>query len=200
MSHRASSTSRIHLSPFEALRAQPMQLFVDHSLVSEQSDLPSKQAYVRDVAPKLRILHQLAMQNSEASAARNRAYRNAHATPPAYNLADQVLLSDPITKADESPKLKRKWIGPYLITQVLVNYNYKIQCLKTGRDLKGPVHASRLRPLHQLDNDYRLPYPVLLPTVFECSTSNRQLKIRIITGNILEAIARMHRCNCTCGP
>jgi O-acetyl-ADP-ribose deacetylase (regulator of RNase III) len=187
MSHRASSTSSMHLSPFEVLHAQPMQLFVDHGLMSEQSDSPSMQAYMRDVAPKLRILHQLAMQNSEASAARNRAYRNAHATPPAYKLADQVLLSDPTTKVGESPKLKRKWIGPYLITQVLDNYNYKLQCLKTGRDLKRPVHASRLRPLHQLDNDYRLPQPALLPTVFECSTSNRQLKIRITTGNILEA-------------
>jgi hypothetical protein len=129
MSLRASSTSSRHLSPFEVLHAQRMHLFVDYGLMSEHDDSPLMRAYTRDIAPKLQILHQLTMQNAEVSAARNRTYRNANATPPAYKLADQVLLSDTITRVGESPKLKRKWIGPFLITQILDNYNFKLQCV-----------------------------------------------------------------------
>jgi hypothetical protein len=40
-----------------------MQLFIDRALLSEQTDSPSLQAYMRDVAPKLTILQDLAMQN-----------------------------------------------------------------------------------------------------------------------------------------
>jgi hypothetical protein len=69
MSHRSSATCSTGLSPYEVVFGQPMQLFIDHSLLSDKTDSPSLQAYIRDVEQKLTILHELAMQNATESAA-----------------------------------------------------------------------------------------------------------------------------------
>jgi O-acetyl-ADP-ribose deacetylase (regulator of RNase III) len=75
----------------------------------------------------------------------------------------------------------------FFVKEILPNYNYKLQCLKTGRDLKRSVHASRLRPLKTMLNDYRLPQPDTTRTLFETTTQNRQLEVRITTGDLLTA-------------
>jgi hypothetical protein len=81
----------------------------------------------------------------------------------------------------------KKWTGPFFVKQILPNYNYKLQCLKTGRDLKRSVHASRLRQLKTMLNDYRLPQPDTTRTLFEATTRNRQLQVRVTTGDLLTA-------------
>jgi hypothetical protein len=40
---------------------------------------------------------------------------------------------------------------------VQTGFNYRLQELETGRDLKRAVHADRLRPLKEKQNDYRQP-------------------------------------------
>jgi hypothetical protein len=100
------------------------------------------------------------------------------------------LLLDTTNKRGQNPKLKRKWMGPYLITEVLDNYNFKLQKLETGRDLKRPVHASRLKSLKQLQNDYRLQTPDTLRQIFHCTTAQRQIVVRILVGDILKAAAQ----------
>jgi O-acetyl-ADP-ribose deacetylase (regulator of RNase III) len=104
-------------------------------------------------------------------------------------MADKVLLFDPTTKTGQHSKLKRRWSGPYLITEVLDNFNSKLQELETGRVLKRPVHADRLRPLKELQNDYRLPIPDTLQQTFQCTTAQRNLAVRILVGDILSATA-----------
>lgn len=99
------------------------------------------------------------MQNAAKSAAKQRENKNVGAKPPNYKLADQVLLDVAATKVRESAILTRPWTGPHVIVQVLPNFNCKFKCLKTGHDLKRSVHASRLRPLRAMLNDYRLPQP-----------------------------------------
>jgi O-acetyl-ADP-ribose deacetylase (regulator of RNase III) len=53
--------------------------------------------------------------------------------------------------------------------------------------LKRSVHASRLRPLRTMLNDYRLPQPDTTRTFFETTTQERQLKVRVTTGDLLTA-------------
>jgi O-acetyl-ADP-ribose deacetylase (regulator of RNase III) len=54
----------------------------------------------------------------------------------------------------------------------LNNYNFKLQELKTGRTL---------------DNDYRSPTPDRLTQVFQCTTQQRNLSVRILVGDVLKA-------------
>jgi hypothetical protein len=186
MSHSASATCSTGMSPYEVVFDQPMQLFIDHNLLSDKTDAPSSQAYIRDVAPKLTILHELAMQNATESAARHKEIRNKGAQPPSFKVGDQVLLHDPSNRIGQNPKHKRQWTGIFLITEVLNNYNFKLQELKTVKILKRPVHAGRLRLLRTLDNDYRLPIPDKLTQVFECATQQRNLLVRILVGDLLK--------------
>jgi hypothetical protein len=85
--------------------------------------------------------------------------------PPSHKVADRVLLHDTSTKIGDSAKWTKMWTGPFFVKEILPNYNYKLQCLKTGRDLKRSVHASRLRPLKTMLNDYRLSQPDTTGTV-----------------------------------
>jgi transposase InsO family protein len=64
MSHRVSATTNLQLSPFEVLYGRPMIMFCNASLLAENDDSPSLTAYRKEVAPKLEILHDLAMQNA----------------------------------------------------------------------------------------------------------------------------------------
>jgi hypothetical protein len=187
MSHRGSATTNLQLSPFEVLYGRPMIMFCDAGLLTETADSPSLTAYRKEVAPKLEILHELAMQNAAGSASRQRDKRNVGSIPPSYKVADKDLLYDTSTKIGDSVKLTKRWTGPFIVTEVLPNYNYKLQCLKTGRDLKRSVHASRLRPLKTMLNDYWLPHPDTTRTLFGTTTQQRQLKVRVTTGDLLTA-------------
>jgi hypothetical protein len=75
----------------------------------------------------------------------------------------------------------------FLIAEVLNNYNFKLQELTTGRILKRPAHAGRLRLLRLLDNDYRLPPPDSLTQVFSVQRKQRNLSVRILVGDMLKA-------------
>jgi O-acetyl-ADP-ribose deacetylase (regulator of RNase III) len=127
------------------------------------------------------------MQNAAESASKQRDKRNVGSIPPSYQVADKVLLHDTSTKIGDSAKLTKRWTGPFIATEVLPNYNYKLQCLKTGRDLKRSVHASRLRPLRTMLNDYRLPQPDTTRIFSETTTQERQLKVRVTTCDLLTA-------------
>jgi O-acetyl-ADP-ribose deacetylase (regulator of RNase III) len=187
MSHRGSATTNLQLSPFEVLHGRPMVMFCDASLLTETADSPSLTAYRKEVAPKLEILHEIAMQNADESARRQRDKRNVGSIPPSYKVADKVLSHDISTKIGDAAKLTKRWTGPFIVTEVLPNYNYKLQCLKTGRDLKRSVNASRLRPLRTMLNDYRLPQPDTTRSFFETTTQERQLKVRVTTVDLLTA-------------
>jgi hypothetical protein len=175
MSHRATATCSTGLSPYEVAFGKPMHLFIDRGLLSEQIDSPSLQAYMRDVAPKLTILQDIVMQKATESAARHRKNRNINAKPPSFKIADQVLLFDPTSKTGQNPKLKRKWTGSYLITEVLDNFNFKLQELETGKVLRRPVHADRLRGL----SNFRTTIVCSLPTLYDKSFSARQRSDRL---------------------
>jgi hypothetical protein len=136
MSHRGSATTNLQVSPFEVLYGRPMIMFCDASLLAETDDSPSLTAYRKEVAPKLEILHELAMQNAAESASKQRDKKNVGSIPPSYKVADKVLLHDTSTKIGDSAKWTKRWTGPFFVKEILPNYNYKLQCLKTGRDLE----------------------------------------------------------------
>jgi hypothetical protein len=157
MAYRASATTNTGISPYEVMFGRPMRLAIDWSISTPELTTPSAVQYAREIGPKLEVLHQIAMTNAESSAARHRQVRNEEAKPPPYAAGDKVLLRDTRVKKGETVKLKRPYTGPFIITECRPGFNYRLQELKTGRDLKRAVHADRLRPLKEMQNDYRQP-------------------------------------------
>jgi hypothetical protein len=124
-----------------------MRLATDWFLSAPGPVTPSAVQYAREIGPKLDVLHQIAMTNADDSAARHRRAHNEGAMPPPYAAGDKVLLRDTKVKKGETAKLKRPYTGPFIITECRPGFNYRLQELKTGRDLKRAVHADRLRLL-----------------------------------------------------
>lgn len=46
----------------------------------------------------------------------------------------------------KSPKLHRKWTGPYYITQLGPNFTYKIRNCATNKEVKSLIDGARLKP------------------------------------------------------
>ena len=156
MAYRASATTNTGLSPYEVIFGRPMKLAIDWSMAAIEDTTPGAVQYAREIGPKLEVLHKIAMTNVEDSAARHRKLHNEAAKLPPYAVGDKVLLRDTRVRKGESAKMKKPYTGPFLVTECRPGFNYRLQELSTGRDLKRAVHADRLRPLKELPNDYRL--------------------------------------------
>lgn len=63
----------------------------------------------------------------------------------AYKQFDAVWLFDPSTRLNECAKLKRKWLGPFIIWKVLPNNNHMLKHMITGKFVINAVHSDRLK-------------------------------------------------------
>ena len=70
-----------------------------------------------------------------------------------------MLLYNPVTGKGVTKKLKRRWVGPFLVTDVGDGYTYKLRRCDTGQVVKAYVHSNRLRPFHESCNAPDSPSP-----------------------------------------
>jgi hypothetical protein len=154
MAYRASETTNTGISPHEVMFRRPMRLATDWSLSAPGPVTPSAVQYAREIGPKLDVLHQIAMTNADDSAARHRRAHNEGAMPPPYAAGDKVLLRDTRVKKGETAKLNDHTQARSSLRSADPDSTTAAE-LKTGRDLKRAVHADRLRPVREMQNDYR---------------------------------------------
>lgn len=110
MAYRATTTTNTAISPHDVIFGKPKPLALDWSLLSEDSTTPSVEAYMRDIRPKLQILHHIAMENARDSALMHARRINDKANPPSFQTGDKVLLFNPTVKKGECAKLKRRYL------------------------------------------------------------------------------------------
>src|SRR5271157_798527 len=138
-----------------------------------------------DIRPKLQIFHAVAMENVGASAERSARRINDTAITPSFKTGDKVLLHNPVVKKGECVKLKRKYIGPYIIIECRPKFNYMLKELSSGKEMKRPVHANRLRALRELPNDYRLRGPDADVRLYDAVSPCRNMNVTIRIGDIV---------------
>ena len=184
MGYRSTCTSNSGLSPHEVFYGRPFRLPITLSLMDEVPAVPNLESYVTQLEPKLAILREIAQQNVDENAKRLRDQKNKTATSTTFRNGQKVFLHDPTTKTGQNAKLKRRYTGPFIVTETLENHNFKLKHLVSGTELKRPVHASRMRPLKEMDNDYRLRDECRDICMFAGKTAKRQLEIKIVVGNI----------------
>ena len=85
------------------------------------------QTYANEIRPQLKIIENIAVRNAIDSGDRHRAVHNQSAKLPTFRVGDKVLLYDSTTETGENAKLKVRYKGPYLITDVCSGYNYRLQ-------------------------------------------------------------------------
>jgi len=120
---------------------------LDWRLLVEDSTTPSASAYMADILPKIQAFREIAIENARDSAERNARPVNEKAVEPTFKTGDKVLLHNPVVKKGECSKLKRKYLGPFLIIECRPKHNYMLKELSSGKELRRAVHANRLRSL-----------------------------------------------------
>ena len=184
---RMTPATNTALSPFEVMYGEPARLAIDSSLLPEGESFPSATQYIQVMKPKLTVIHEIAMRNAAASARRQKELHDRTAAEPPFTVGSKVLLYNPVTKRGQCAKLVLRWVGPMMIIAQKSQYSFKLKNLVTGQEMKRFVHANRLRPLHQLDNDYRLRAKPTDVVLLETNLVNTNCKVRISVGDILKA-------------
>jgi O-acetyl-ADP-ribose deacetylase (regulator of RNase III)/transposase InsO family protein len=184
MGLRCTPTTSSGLSPYQILYGKPMPLPWDIALMETPPTITSLEAYTEDIRQKIEIFQATAVQNATDSAARHRDARNKTTSAPQFKTGDKVLLQNEAVKPHESPKLRNKFSGPFIITQCDPKFNYRLQHLMTGKMLKRPVHASRLRAFRELDNAYSQSQTRSKPCLFIGHTPIRQLEVKVLIADI----------------
>jgi hypothetical protein len=75
MAYRATTTTNTGLSPHKIVFGRPMKMkidCIDWLLPTSETPVTSAEQYAREIAPKLEILHKIAMENAADSAGRHR--------------------------------------------------------------------------------------------------------------------------------
>jgi hypothetical protein len=185
MGLRCTASSVSALSPFEIQFGRKMPLAIDIALMNEPPRIPSVEYYVADIKPKLAILNEIAMQCSAENAARNREVKNQKAVTPTFKLGDKVLVTNEAVAPNQSKKLIKRFAGPFFITSMENGFTYKLKHVMTGKELRRPVHASRLIAYKELENCYRLTQARSKPCLFVEHTSFRKIRVKVIVGDLV---------------
>jgi hypothetical protein len=131
-----------------------MQMPQEHKFQPESAPKGDAAAYVEKMAPRLKIIRELAEANTVLTQAAYKALYDKKARPEIFFIGMRVLLHQPqIVKRGESKKLTQMWVGPFRVAEVLSDTNVILMDCKTLKVHKTPVHVNRLR-LYADDRDY----------------------------------------------
>jgi len=143
--YRASVNPSRGYSPFELMYGQRARLPVE-SLLSDA--LPAHErvsADAENLANKLGIMRKSAQAAAQDSREKATARINKSRNTTQLNVGQRVYLRRERVGTNEDHKTAPIFSGPYIITERVAPNVYKLNHLYTGRSVKGPIHADRLR-------------------------------------------------------
>jgi len=130
-----------------------MTLGIDLSLLSECETAPSTSAFVSDLASKMKITQDIIQSNMRDSALRSKSFYDVNTKTPEITVGAKVLLFDDTVKPGQSPKFRKVWRGPNLVTSRSADcLRYTLRHCDTGKQPRAAIHANRLK-LYNDDRD-----------------------------------------------
>jgi hypothetical protein len=155
-SFRAMTSAHLQYSPFFLLYGRDMRLGIDLSF--PDTDEPATyDAHAQQLITKLATARATATENTRQMQAANKRIHDKGAAPPQYQPGDLVWIFDPVVPKGKSPKLHRKFVGPYYIAKKIADHTYILRHQQTNKQLAHPVNADRLKPFADRRDD--LPPP-----------------------------------------
>jgi len=137
MSYKATISSSIGTSPFYAMCGREVRLGIDVNLLQEFEKAPDIQVYMTNLVPKLKLTHEMIQQNLRGKNIVAKQYYDKESTEVSLQIGDKVLLHDPTTRIGECPKLKKRWVGPYLLTHKSQDdLTFRLRHCVTGKELR----------------------------------------------------------------
>ncbi|VDI73304.1 Hypothetical predicted protein [Mytilus galloprovincialis] len=131
-------TESTQYSPYYLVFGREPRNPIDIALIPESTKGLSKDAEsaLKLIVDNLTLARKIAKTNIEAA---QQKYKTQHDKNTKYGFTVHR------TPVGLSPKLQRKWTGPYYIAEHIGEYTYRLRKASDNKILKAPVHANRLK-------------------------------------------------------
>jgi hypothetical protein len=139
------ATESTGFSPFYMLFLREPEQPIDTELLPTPNIGKDATKYLKELKEKAAITWKIATENTAAAQEKYTHQHNKKAVPPTFENGQRVWLYCSRTKPGLSPKLSKKWIGPYYICTQNGNNTYMIRTME-HKLVKSPAHANRLKP------------------------------------------------------
>jgi hypothetical protein len=139
------ATQSTHYTPYFLLFGRECRLPIDTAFTPSDT-LPERyKTHVAKLLNQQQVFRDEALNNTREHQRRYKEVHDRKAKDPGYCLGDQVWLYCTKTQPGLSPKLCRKWLGPYYIVEKPGMYTYKLRRSLDNKILRSTVHANRLK-------------------------------------------------------
>ena len=145
LAYRTTPSVSTKYSPYFLLFGRECRLPIDTALIPPKSLMPAHQQYLERLIQGQEIHRQIARENILDIQEKYKSQYNKNASTPTFQPGDRVWLYCQKTEPGLSPKLAKKWLGPYYIATKCGTYTYLLRKCSDNRLAKSPVHANRLK-------------------------------------------------------
>ena len=140
------ATESTGFSPYYLMFGRDPPIPIDVALLPSTNIGHNAKQHLERIQQNQKIAHRVAHDNIAAAQQKYKHQHDKKAAPPPYKENDQVWLFCNKTKTGISPKLCRKFVGPYYICIDYGNHTYKLRRKSDHCLVKSVAHANRLRP------------------------------------------------------
>ena len=110
------------------------------------------EAEFKVIVDNVKLARTVAKSNIVSAQQQYKTQHDKSAEEPKFEILDNVWLYSKRTPIGLSPKLQRKWTGPYYISAHVGEYSYRLRRCSDHKILKASVHANRLKKFHDPRN------------------------------------------------
>ena len=153
MAHRMTPcTQASQVSPFFLLFGREMHIPIDTALLPKDNLSQNHKVHLNNVLKQLETTRKIATENIKAAQVRYKHQFDKRSQEPKFQPAERVWLYCTKVAVGKAPKLHRKWVGPYYITQLGPHHTFKVRNCATNKEVKSLVNGVRLKPYYDPDN------------------------------------------------
>ena len=143
--YRASVNPSRGFSPFELMYGKRARLPVETLLSSSLPAHERMSTNMQDLANKLGLLRKTAQAKAQDSRDKATARINKSRNAKQLQLGQRVYIRREKVGSNEDHKTAPLYDGPFVIAETVAKNVYRLNHLYSGRPLRNPVHAERLR-------------------------------------------------------
>ena len=153
MAHRMTPcTQASQVSPFFLLFGREMHIPIDTALLPNDNLSQNHKVHLNNVLKQLETTRKIATENIKAAQVRYKHQFDKRSQEPKFQPAERVWLYCTKVAVGKAPKLHRKWVGPYYITQLGPHHTFKVRNCATNKEVKSLVNGVRLKPYYDPEN------------------------------------------------
>ena len=127
MAYRSSVQASTGNSPNQMMFGREVKLPIDLVLGPPPETYESSEEYIHELRRQIDKVHNLARENLKVSSSNQKKQYDHRSKEVGFSEGDLVWYYCPARKKGLSPKLQKKWSGPYTVTRRISDILYEIK-------------------------------------------------------------------------